>query len=78
MAVLIFFIVFFLATAIFCAVKLKDVDDECEHKWYSGGVWFTGGKQSHHEKRVCEKCGKMENVFSGTREEWYKFHNMEM
>lgn len=45
----------------------------CRHQWEVNLV-FGRGRNTHHDIRRCNKCGKSETIFSGTREEWYEYN----
>ena len=44
------------------------------HKWRPSRLILCVGKYTHHDIRSCNRCGKSEATFSGTRKEWYSHH----
>lgn len=49
----------------------------CDHK-YQTILIFGGNPNTHNDVMSCYKCGKSQTIFSGTRREWYKRHNIKV
>ena len=54
-------------------IKHVFTERSCIHVWKERLI-LSGGKNTRHDVRICQRCGKSEVIFSGSRDEWYA-HN---